>query len=189
MTVDGNIYSTNVYAQNTTLNTLTENRALISDASKNITSSSITDTELGYLDGVTSNIQTQIDNVNPPELAYLDGLTGNVQDQLDNPTILYNNTFDNLDPPLMVTKPIIIIGTSPKRFVSDPVTIDLPYTFAQSYHYSITTSIHRPSDDGSNISVYITNKTTSSFTFRTISNKSPTTNTIEYVIIGHGPIS
>ncbi len=36
-------------------------RALTSDASDNITVSDITSTELAYLDGVTSNIQSQLD--------------------------------------------------------------------------------------------------------------------------------
>jgi len=38
----------------------TASRALISDSSKNITVSSVSDTELGYLSGVTSAIQTQL---------------------------------------------------------------------------------------------------------------------------------
>ena len=37
-------------------------KALISDASKNIAESSVTSTELSYLSGVTSNIQSQLDN-------------------------------------------------------------------------------------------------------------------------------
>lgn len=41
---------------------LTEHRALISDGSGVISSSAITSTELGCLDGVTSNIQTQLNN-------------------------------------------------------------------------------------------------------------------------------
>lgn len=41
---------------------LTADRALISDANGKITQSAVTATELGYLEGVTSNIQTQIDN-------------------------------------------------------------------------------------------------------------------------------
>lgn len=39
----------------------TSSRALILDANGDITSSVVTDTELTYLDGVTSNLQTQID--------------------------------------------------------------------------------------------------------------------------------
>ena len=41
---------------------LTANRALMSDSSGILSSSAITSTELGYLDGVTSNIQTQLNN-------------------------------------------------------------------------------------------------------------------------------
>lgn len=40
----------------------TANRALFLDASGDISSSSVTDTELGYLSGVTSSIQTQLGN-------------------------------------------------------------------------------------------------------------------------------
>ena len=44
---------------------LTANRALISDASGKVRASDITITELGYLDGVTSAIQTQLNNKVP----------------------------------------------------------------------------------------------------------------------------
>ncbi len=40
---------------------LTANRALISNGSGKVAVSAVTSTELGYLDGVTSNVQTQID--------------------------------------------------------------------------------------------------------------------------------
>lgn len=42
---------------------LTANRALVSNASGKVAVSDVTATELGYLDGVTSNIQTQFSNV------------------------------------------------------------------------------------------------------------------------------
>lgn len=41
---------------------LTTNRALISNANGKVATSSITNTELGYLEGVTSNIQTQLNS-------------------------------------------------------------------------------------------------------------------------------
>lgn len=41
---------------------LTANRALISNGSGKVAVSAVTSTELGYLDGVTSNVQTQLDN-------------------------------------------------------------------------------------------------------------------------------
>ena len=43
---------------------LTANRALVSNASGKVAVSDITSTELGYLDGAKSNIQTQLDSVN-----------------------------------------------------------------------------------------------------------------------------
>ena len=42
---------------------LTASRALVSNASGKVAVSAVTSTELGYLDGVTSAIQTQIDNI------------------------------------------------------------------------------------------------------------------------------
>ena len=45
-----------------TKDNLTANRALISNSSGKVAVSSVTSTELGYLDGVTSNIQTQLNS-------------------------------------------------------------------------------------------------------------------------------
>ena len=57
------------------------------------TLASVSTTELGYLDGVTSAIQTQIDGkqavvsgVNSTEIGYLDGVTSAIQTQLDGKT-------------------------------------------------------------------------------------------------------
>jgi hypothetical protein len=101
--------------------TYTINRALISDGSGNIAVSDVTATELGYLDGVTSSVQTQLDgkqasitgaattittldltpsralisnssgkvavsDITNIELGYLDGVSSNVQTQLDGKT-------------------------------------------------------------------------------------------------------
>ena len=100
------------------LTSLTASRVLVTDSSKNIISSAVTSTELGYLDGASSNIQTQLNGkaasshthsgtqvtgltasralvsnssgqvavsaVTSTELGYLDGVTRNIQDQLNN---------------------------------------------------------------------------------------------------------
>lgn len=42
---------------------LTANRALVSNSSGKVAVSAVTSTELGYLDGVTSNIQTQLNAI------------------------------------------------------------------------------------------------------------------------------
>ena len=49
-------------ASSITSNNLTASRALVSNSSGKVASSSVTSTELGYLDGVTSNVQTQLGN-------------------------------------------------------------------------------------------------------------------------------
>jgi len=54
---------------------LTASTALVSDASKNISSSAVTSTELGYLSGVTSSIQTQL-NGKQATGNYITALTG-----------------------------------------------------------------------------------------------------------------
>lgn len=104
----------------TTIDTenLTANRALVSDASGKVAVSAVTSTELGYLDGVTSNVQTQLNGKAPTshnhvstnitgdadsvavfdttgtlcgsssittgELDMLNGVTSNIQTQLNN---------------------------------------------------------------------------------------------------------
>ena len=86
---------------------LTASRALISNGSGKVAVSAVTSTELGYLDGVTSAIQTQLDGkagnsytasralvsnssgniavsaVTSTELGYLDGVTSNIQTQIN----------------------------------------------------------------------------------------------------------
>lgn len=47
-------------ASTITADNLTANRALVSNSSGKVAVSSVTSTELGYLDGVTSNVQTQL---------------------------------------------------------------------------------------------------------------------------------
>jgi len=49
-------------ASTITTSNLTKNRALISNGSGKVAVSAVTSTELGYLDGVTSNVQTQLNN-------------------------------------------------------------------------------------------------------------------------------
>lgn len=100
-------------------NNLTSGRVLISDSSGKVAVSAVTTTELGYLDGITSSIQTQINSKQPTitgaatsitssnlsasralvsdgngkvavsaitttELGYLDGVTSSIQAQLNN---------------------------------------------------------------------------------------------------------
>lgn len=52
----------------------TANRALVTDGSGDVTTSSVTATELGYLSGVTSAIQTQFNNLGSTYLALAGGI-------------------------------------------------------------------------------------------------------------------
>lgn len=69
---------------------LTASRALTSNSSGKVAVSSVTDTELGFLSGVTSDIQTQLNakqnivaGVSDTEIGYLDGVTSAIQTQLN----------------------------------------------------------------------------------------------------------
>ena len=48
---------------------LTASRALVSDGSGDVSVSAVTSTEIGHLDGVSSNIQTQLDTKTTPAFA------------------------------------------------------------------------------------------------------------------------
>lgn len=68
-------------ASTITSSNLTASRALVSNGSGKVAVSAVTSTELGYLDGVTSNIQTQINA--KASTSYVDGLVGNINSTLD----------------------------------------------------------------------------------------------------------
>lgn len=59
------------------LGTTTASRALVTDGSKNVISSATTATEIGYVNGVTSSIQTQLDGKQAAG-NYITALTGDV---------------------------------------------------------------------------------------------------------------
>jgi len=111
-----------------TTGNLTASRAVVSDGSGKVAASAVTATELGYVDGVTSAIQTQIDSkqatitgaattiddadltasralvsdgsgkvaasaVTATELGYVDGVTSSIQTQLGSKAALAGATF------------------------------------------------------------------------------------------------
>jgi hypothetical protein len=103
-------------ASTITSSNLTASRALTSNGSGKVEVSAVTSTELGYLDGVTSAVQTQLDakqttisasnrinanlindgNISNTEFGYLNGLSSDIQTQLDakNATINSGNRLD-----------------------------------------------------------------------------------------------
>ena len=129
-----NLIGSNVDGAISTVNdtNLTASRALASDGSGKIAVSAVTSTELGYLDGVSSAIQTQIDSkqatitgaattiddadltasralvssgagkvaisdVTSTELGYLDGVTSAIQTQINTVTTNINTLDSNAD--------------------------------------------------------------------------------------------
>ena len=96
-------------------------------------SSTISDTELGYLDGVTSAIQTQINgkqatvaNVSDVEIGYLDGVTSAIQTQLDAKAPLASPTFTGTVtlPSGTVTSTMILDGTIANADINASAAID-----------------------------------------------------------------
>lgn len=66
-------------ASTITTSNLTANRALVSNADGKVAVSAVTATELGYLDGVTSNIQTQLNSkLSTAPVTSVNGKTGAV---------------------------------------------------------------------------------------------------------------
>lgn len=135
----GDINTNTTYTFNGAVSTikdsnLTASRALISDSSGKVAVSAVTSTELGYLDGVTSAIQTQLNGkqatitgaattvtssdltasralisnssgkivvsaVTSTELGYLDGVTSAIQTQLNGKApSSHNHSGDSLNP-------------------------------------------------------------------------------------------
>lgn len=91
-----------------TTSDLTANRALVSNADGKVAVSAVTSTELGYLDGVTSNIQTQLNGkLSTAPVTSVNSKTGNVE----------LTSFDVKAQPFVM--PIEIINNS-YGFISQP---------------------------------------------------------------------
>jgi Major tropism determinant N-terminal domain len=129
-----------------TLPDLTGTVALISDVTSSFNAASalidakqdkvsgVSDTEIGYLDGVTSSIQTQLDGkiglvsgVSNTEIGYLDGVTSSIQTQLNEKRATADDVV------LAATKVVVFEGTTDDAYettltVTDP-TADRTITF------------------------------------------------------------
>jgi filamentous hemagglutinin family protein len=62
---------------------LTASRALVSDGSGDVSVSAVTSTEVSYLDGVTSNIQTQLDGISAGTVSTINDSNFTIQDNAD----------------------------------------------------------------------------------------------------------
>ena len=73
---------------------LTANRALVSNSSGKVAVSAVTSTELGYLDGVTSNVQAQLDSkLSEAPVTSVNGQTGAVTIDIPDSKSYYNKKY------------------------------------------------------------------------------------------------
>ena len=178
-------------ASTITASDLTVSRALVSDGSGKVAVSAVTSTELGYLDGATSSIQTQINTkestivgaastitasnltvsrvlisnatgkvavhstVSDTELGYLNGVTSNVQTQLDTKSdikrTVYTGTFDTTitGQNTMLSIPIAInTGVNVEAWIW---ASDQAATPAHAYSFHIDQAAVRGSGNGANL--------------------------------------
>lgn len=148
-------------ASSITSNNLTASRALVSDASGKVAASDITSTELGYLDGVKSNVQTQLDgkqttingaastvvsnnltasrvvvsdssgklaassSITTTELGYLDGVSSNIQTQLNSKQATVNGAASSIVSDNLTTDRVLISNSSGKVGASGITTTEL----------------------------------------------------------------
>lgn len=81
-------------ASTITENNLTANRVLVSNGSGKVAVSEVTSTELSYLDGVTSNVQTQLDSkLSEAPVTSVNGQTGAVTIDIPDPKSYYNKQY------------------------------------------------------------------------------------------------
>ena len=159
-----NLIGSNVDGAISTVNDtdLTASRALVSSGSGKIAVSAVTSTELGYLDGVSSAIQTQLDakqatitgaattiddadltasralvssgsgkvgvsDVTSTELGYLDGVTSAIQTQLDAKQATITGSASTIDTESLTADRAVISNGSQKIAVSDVTSTELGY--------------------------------------------------------------
>jgi hypothetical protein len=109
------------------------NTAAAIDWTKLAISSTVSSTEIGYVDGVTSAIQTQLNgkqatvaNVSDVEIGYLDGVTSSIQTQMDAKAPLASPTFTGTVtlPSGTVTSTMILDGTIANADINAAAAID-----------------------------------------------------------------
>ena len=141
--------------------TITGNRALVTTGVGKVAVSAVTSTELGYLDNVTSNVQTQLDakqatitggastivtnnlttsrvltsnssgkvmassTITSTELGYLDGVTSNIQTQLDDKSTNITGSATTIDTETITASRALVTDGSGKVAVSSVTSSEL----------------------------------------------------------------
>lgn len=117
---------------------LTVSRALISDVSGKVVVSDITSTEIGYLDGVNSNIQVQLNSkveslsdlsitASSTEINFTDGVTSNIQTQLDDKQATITGAATSIDDTDLTASRALTSDASGKVAVSTVTDTELGY--------------------------------------------------------------
>ena len=83
-------------ASTVTTSNLTANRAVISNSSGKIATNAVTDTELGYLSGVTSAIQTQLNSKIASSVSFLQNIVAGAINGAATPTTRYHSLVSGL---------------------------------------------------------------------------------------------
>lgn len=171
---------------------LTASRAVISNASGKVAVSSVTDTELGYVSGVTSAIQTQIDSkqntitgaastiasvdltasralasnasgkvvvsaVTSTELGYLSGTTSAVQTQIDSKQATITGAATTITASDLTASRAVVSNASGKVAVSSVTSTELGYVSG------VTSAIQTQIDTKTN-KLITANRQTASYT-------------------------
>ena len=141
---------------------LTASRAVVSNSSGKVAVSAVTDTEIGYLDGVTSSVQTQLDSmqsqitggattvtdtdltasraivsnssgklavsdVTDTEVGYLDGVTSAIQTQLDGKQATITGAATTIDTEALTASKVLISDSSGKVAVGSATSTEVSY--------------------------------------------------------------
>ncbi len=96
--------------------TITASRALVTDGSGKVAVSDVTSTELAILDGVTATTA---------ELNYVDGVTSNVQTQLDAKSGSITGSATTIDTETITASRALVTDGSGKVAVSDVTSTEL----------------------------------------------------------------
>ena len=145
-----------------TTGNLTASRAVVSDGSGKVSASAVTSTELGYVDGVTSAIQTQIDSkqatitgaattiddadltasralvsdgsgkvavsaVTATEVGYLDGVSSAIQTQIDSKQATITGAATTIDDTNLTASRAVVSDGSGKVAVSVVTSTEIGY--------------------------------------------------------------
>ena len=175
---------------------LTASRAVVSDGSGKIAISAVTSTEVGYLDGVSSAIQTQIDSkqatitgaattiddadltasraivsdgsgkvavsaVTSTEVGYLDGVSSAIQTQINSKQATITGAATTIDDADLTASRAVVSDGSGKVAVSDVTSTEIGYLdgVSSAIQTQINTTNTNLADNSSRIAATVTETT------------------------------